>query len=227
MKKAIQLFLILLLISIYSCQGQVTQHSKVSPTKNENPIIGGPFQNNHLFYIGMPNQINAIDTSAGWNQLGQKLLITGTIFQRDGKTPAPNVILYYYHTDINGLYSKKAGIDQKASKHGYIRGWVKSDLQGKYSIYTVRPASYPNSDEPAHIHPAVKEPNNINEYYLDALVFDDDKFLTSQKRKAHKNRGGSGVLRVLLQDDLQIAEHNIILGLNIPNYPTASQSIKY
>lgn len=50
-----------------------------------------------------------------WKQKGQKLLITGTIFKRDGRTPAPNVILYYYHTDINGLYANKKGLDKKSS----------------------------------------------------------------------------------------------------------------
>ncbi|MBS1630940.1 MAG: intradiol ring-cleavage dioxygenase, partial [Bacteroidetes bacterium] len=30
---------------------------------------------------------------------------------------------------------------------------------------------------------------------------------------------GSGTLRVLLGDSMQIAEHDIVLGLNIPNYP--------
>jgi protocatechuate 3,4-dioxygenase beta subunit len=83
----------------------------------------------------------------------------------------------------------------------------------------VRPASYPNTDFEAHIHPAIKEPNIEKEYYLDEFVFDDDKLLTGEKRGNLQNRGGSGVLRVLENGDLQIAEHNIILGLNIPNYP--------
>ena len=170
-------------------------------------------------YIGMPDKINSVDTSAGWTQKGQKLLITGTIFKLDGKTPAPNVILYYYHTDINGYYANKEGLDQRVVRHGYIRGWVKSDENGKYAIYTVRPAPYPNEDMPAHIHPAIKEPNIDKEYYIDEFVFDDDKLLTGEKRRAMENRGGSGILRVLVSGDLQIAEHNIILGLNIPNYP--------
>lgn len=55
----------------------------------------------------MPDTINSVDTSAGWHQQGQRLLITGTIFKPDGRTPAPDVILYYYHTDIQGLYANK------------------------------------------------------------------------------------------------------------------------
>lgn len=206
--------LVLLLGFSSGCNGQT---EKLGQT-NENELVGGPFENREFIYIGMPNKINSVDTSAGWTQNGQKLLITGTIYKRDGKTPAPDVILYYYHTDINGYYPKKDGLDSRVVKHGYIRGWVKSDENGKYSIYTVRPAPYPNANEPAHIHPAIKEPD-INEYYIDEFIFDDDKFLTGEKAKRLENRGGSGILRVLISGDLQIAEHDIILGLNVPNYP--------
>jgi len=74
-------------------------------------------------------------------------------------------------------------------------------------------------DEPAHIHITVKEPNDIKEYYIDDFVFDDDKILTSERRKKMENRCGSGVLRLVQKGDLQIGERNIILGLNIPDYP--------
>lgn len=50
-------------------------------------------------------------------------------------------------------------------------------------------------------------------------LLDDDKILTERKRKALENHGGSGVLKVLMSDELQIAEHDIVLGLNIPDYP--------
>ncbi|GAA4906058.1 hypothetical protein GCM10023313_05940 [Mucilaginibacter defluvii] len=73
---------------------------------------------------------------------------------------------------------------------------------------------------PAHIHLSIKEPGIANEYYPDEINFDDDKFLIPHfKKHPQENRGGSGVVRVLLKDSLQVAEHNIILGLNIPNYP--------
>lgn len=213
-------FLAFLFGILTSCNGQTKQTTSNSGRGIENSgIVGGPFENGEFLYIGMPENINSVDTSAGWTQNGQKFLITGTIYKLDGKTPAPNVILYYYHTDINGVYANKQGLDRRVVRHGYIRGWVKSDVNGKYAIYTVRPASYPNSNIEAHIHPAIKEPNIDKEYYIDEFVFDDDKLLTGEKRKRLENRGGSGILRVLKQGDLQIAEHNIILGLNIPNYP--------
>jgi len=104
--------------------------------------------------------------------------------------------------------------------HGYIRGWVKTDADVYYFIYTVRPGIYPTKDEPDHIHITVKEPNNFNEYYIDDFVFDDDKMLTTAKRKKMENRCGSGVLRMVQKGDLLVGERNIILGLNIPDYPT-------
>ena len=167
----------------------------------------------------MPTTIKSVDTSSGWIEQGQKFLVTGTVFKLDGKTPATSVVIYYWQTDNNGYYSPKNGMDEKAKRHGHIRGWVKTDDHGKYSIYTIRPAPYPNDNLPAHIHTSIKEPDITNEYYIDEFVFDEDKLLTDAKRSALENRGGSGILRVFISGDLQIAEHNIILGLNIPNYP--------
>jgi len=115
-------------------------------------------------------------------------------------------------------------MDEKVKMHGHIRGWVKSDENGKYSIYTIRPTPYPTRDMPAHIHTSIKEPNIKDEYYIDGFVFADDILLTGKKIKALENRGGSGILRVLIDKNMQVAEHNIILGLNIPNYPEKNQT---
>ncbi len=181
--------------------------------------VGGPFENADFFYIGMPDKIGSVDTSAGWNEAGQKLLITGTIYLPDGKTPAPGVILYYYHTDTKGYYANRPGLDKRVQRHGYLRGWVQSDAKGQYAIYTVRPAPYPGETMPAHIHPAILEKQIGYPYYIDDFVFDDDPLLTAAQRKALENRGGSGILQVRQQGDVQVAEHDIFLGLHIPKYP--------
>lgn len=215
MKKLILCKTILYLLLI-SCNEQ-TNHK---PKNESNKIVGNGCDGCELMYIGMPKNISSIDTSSGWNEKGQKLIITGTTFQLDGKTPAPNVVIYYWQTDNNGYYSPKAEMDEKAKKHGHIRGWVKTDANGKYTIKTIRPAPYPNDILPAHIHLSIKEPDIENEYYTDEINFDDDKLLIPHLKKyRQENRGGSGITRILLKDSLQIAEHDIILGLNIPNYP--------
>lgn len=213
--------LFIVVLFVLACNGQVQSNKSSENTKidNHGGIVGGPFENGDFMYIGMPENIKPSDTSPGWEQPGQKLLIKGKMLKIDGKTPASGVIMYYYHTDVNGYYAESDSLDRRVARHGYIRGWVKSDEEGNYAIYTVRPAAYPNSREPAHIHPSIKEPGIDKEYYIDAFVFEDDPLLTESVKNNMELRGGSGVLKLYTKDSLQIAEHHIILGLNIPNYP--------
>ena len=224
MKKIILVQTFLIFISFFtSCHSQVTE----IVGNDEKKIVGGGCDGCELMYVDMPEIIYSEDTSPGWNEKGQKLIVTGTVFQIDGKTNAPGVIIYYWQTDNNGYYSSTVGMNEKAKKHGHIRGWVKTDGNGKYTIKTIRPAPYPKEEMAAHIHLSIKEPDVENEYYTDEINFDDDKLLISQLKKyPQENRGGSGVVRVLLKDSLQIAEHNIILGLNIPDYPKKAASDK-
>ena len=189
-------------------------------------IVGGGCDGCEIMYVDMPEIISSTSYSPAWNGEGQKLLVTGKIYANDGVTAASDVIVYYLQTDFKGYYSNHELLDSKAKKHGYIRGWVKSDEQGNYSIYTIKPKAYPNRNIPAHIHLSIKEPQIKSEYYVDNLEFDYDKFLTSDLRKKHQKRGGSGILRAFEKEDLIIAEHNIILGLNIPNYPIKLNSIE-
>lgn len=182
--------------------------------------IPGGCETCELINVGMPSNINSVDTSAGWNEPGQKLLVSGTVYKLDGKTPAAGVIVYYWQTDNNGLYSPSAVMDKGAERHGHIRGWVKTGADGQYSIYTIKPVSYPNSNNPAHIHILIKEPDIENGYFIDEFVFDDDKFVTEQLRKNQSKRGGSGILQLKTNGNMQVAMHDIILGLNIPGYPS-------
>ncbi len=214
------IFILFFYIQLISCHGQDSQSSPKDNDIHSKQIVGGGCDGCELMYIDMPGKIEAIDTSPGWNEAGQKLLVTGKALRLDGKTPAPNVIIYYWQTDNNGYYSPRAEMNEQAKRHGHIRGWVKTDSAGNYAIYTIGPAPYPKQTMPAHIHISIKEPSIKNEYYIDEFVFDDDKLLTTEKRNALENRGGSGVLRVYIKDSVQIAEHNIILGLHIPNYPS-------
>lgn len=219
-------FTIYFISQILACKSQPKVDKPAqNPTKYDpNKLVGGGCDGCELMYIGMPKNINHIDTCTAWFDGGQKLLVTGKVFKIDGKTTAPDVVIYYWQTDNAGYYAQKPELLPAAKRHGYARGWVKTDKDGNYAIYTIKPAPYPNDKLPSHIHTSIKELNVKNEYYIDEFVFDDDPLLTTAKRKALENRGGSGVLRVVVKSDLQIAEHNIILGLNIPNYPVTNKS---
>jgi len=210
------IYTMLCFFALPGCHAQ----SARKPSMKSDKIVGGGCDGCEIMYIGMPKNINSIDTSAGWKEAGQKLVVTGTVYHLDGKTPAPGVVIYYWQTDHNGYYSPNPTLDNRATRHGHIRGWIKTDEAGKYAIYTVRPAPYPDRTVPAHIHTSIKEPDIATEYYIDEFVFDDDPLLTAAERKKLERRGGSGVLRLREQSDIQIAEHDIVLGLNIPNYPS-------
>lgn len=213
---------------LLSCNGQSGNRTQEAnnPNTNSTNRVGGDCEEGYcdLIYYGMPKEMNNTDTSAGWYEAGRKILVTGTVYQIDGRTPAPNVIVYYHHTDNNGYYSPGDGKPLNSTRHGHIRGWVKTDAAGHYAIYTIRPGPYPKVEDPEHIHLIIKEPNIANEYWINDLVFDDDpRLLPYRKKHPEINpRCGSGTLRVLLNDSLQIAEHDIVLGLNIPNYPKKS-----
>lgn len=217
-----QLGLFLILVSILtSCNGQVKSDnsSKNVSNKNTNTLVGGGCEGCELMYVGIPGQIASEHTSIGWTEGNQKLIVTGKVFQLDGKTPAPNVIIYYWHTDDKGLYSSNDQTPAQAKEHGKLRGWVKSDEDGNYTIKTSRPVAYPGQDIPQHIHLAIKEPDIASEYYAD-LYFDDDPLYLNHKKKYGKfDRAGTEILRIVLDGNIQIAEHNIVLGLNIPDYP--------
>jgi len=215
---------------LVSCSGQNKNSTQFPGTENSAKRVGGACEEGYceLMYLGMPEVIHSIDTSSGWFEKGQKLMVTGTVFQLDGKTPAPNVVIYYHQTDNDGYYSPRSDKPENQTRHGHIRGWVKTDANGRYTIKTIRPAPYPDRSEPAHIHWLIKEPDVKNEYWTDELMFDDDELLIPHiKKHRPENRGGSGIVRVLIKDSLQIAEHDFILGLHIPNYPkkTTSPSI--
>jgi len=213
------LFFIFLFSMLTGCNGQTKNNPPTQKQNNTKKVVGGGCDGCNSMYIGMPENIAPVDTSIGWKEKGQQLLVTGKVFKIDGKTAAPGVIIYYWQTDNNGYYAAAPGMDEKAKRHGHIRGWVKTDIDGNYSIYTIKPAPYPNADIPAHIHTLIKEPDIGNEYYIDEFIFDDDTLLTAAKRRVLENRGGSGILKPVSAANLQVAQHNITLGLNIPDYP--------
>ena len=207
------------------CNGQTKTESNQNEIKTDkNKLIGGGCDGCELMYVGMPKVISSEHTSNGWDEGKQKLILTGKVFQLDGRTPASDVVIYYWHTDDSGLYSSNDETSKQAKEHGKLRGWVKSDKSGNYKIKTSRPDAYPNDNIPQHIHLSIKEPDIINEYYAD-LYFDDDPLYLKHKKKYGKlDRAGTEILRIVLDGNIQIAEHNIVLGLNIPDYPTKSKA---
>lgn len=179
--------------------------------------VGDTCEDCQMMFDGMPESIKSSTTIAPSNEPREKLIITGTIYKLDGKTPASDVILYVYHTDAKGFYSSSP--DQAhAKRHGHLRGWVKTGADGKYSITSIRPGAYPSNRAAQHIHPIIKEPN-LSLYWIDEYLFHDDPLLGEEEKNRQEKRGGNGIIHLTKNaQGVWIGHRDIILGLNVPNY---------
>uniref|UniRef100_UPI00404A639F dioxygenase family protein n=1 Tax=Gelidibacter sp. TaxID=2018083 RepID=UPI00404A639F len=202
-------FLTLMLFNTLSCNSQTKRTTST--------LVGGGCEGCEAIFEYGSNPLRSIDTLPLFESNEPKLKIVGTVYKKDGKTPAKDVILYIYQTNRKGVYETRGDEKAWAKRHGIIRGWVKTDSNGYYTFYTFRPAAYVDGSEPEHIHLTVKEPNK-NEYYLDDYMFDDDPILTFKKRNKLNNRGGSGIVKPIMKDGILTIERDLILGLNIPDY---------
>ena len=180
-------------------------------------VVGGRCEGCDWYLLGMPANLKAETTIASVDEPGDRLTISGTIYQKDGRTPASDVILYLYHTDAEGNYSPSKN-QQYASEHGHLRGWVKTGGDGKYLFHTILPASYPKSKAPKHIHPTIKEPG-LTPYYIDEYLFENDPNLPEAERNRKQPRGGPGVIHISKNNEgVWVGKRDIVLGLNIPGY---------
>lgn len=216
MRSLIYILLFLISLSNTSC-GQNTRTER----EQDAVVVGGPCEGCESIYespVPFENLAYA-DTISGFFEDADKMIISGTVYAKDGTTPVPDVILYFYHTDDKGYYSKKGGESGWGLRHGYLRGWMKTNSAGEYKFYTMRPAPYPNATEPAHVHMIIKEPGK-SEYYIDDIVFEDDEYVDDDYRRRVGDLGGSGIIS--LEKDaagIYSGKRDIILGKNISNYP--------
>ena len=181
--------------------------------------VGGPCEGCEAIYENIVpfEKLPFKDTLPGYFENGPKLLISGKVLKADGRTPAKDVILYLYHTSKKGIYPIKGNEKGWARRHGYLRGWLKTNEKGEYSFLTTRPGAYPGRNNPEHIHITIKEPGS-NEYWIDDFHFTDDPLLTAEARKNFSDRGGSGIITTTVAGGIETGSRNIILGQNIPGY---------
>jgi protocatechuate 3,4-dioxygenase beta subunit len=209
------------MLSLGSCSQNNPRQKAISQRDQKEIKVGGPCEGCEAIYESPVSfeKLNNTDTLPDFNEAGPKIEISGIVYQRDGKTPAKDVIIYVYHTDQTGRYTAKAGAADWGKRHGYIRGWMKTDQNGFYQFYTLRPAAYPEHHNPQHIHITIKEPGK-SEHWIDEYLFDDDPILTATERSKTENRGGSGIIKLIPQaNGTAHGTRHIILGLNVPDYP--------
>jgi protocatechuate 3,4-dioxygenase beta subunit len=131
---------------------------------------------------GRPAHLSWQASLAPAGEPGEALVVSGTVFAADGKTPASGVVVYAYQTDARGLYTNdgRPGIPR-------LHGWMRTDARGRYEFRTIRPASYPGQTVAAHIHMSVEEDGR--EQTIDDIHFEGDPLLTASMRQRTVTEG--------------------------------------
>ena len=164
-------------------------------------------------FDNMPSALTPVMQIAGSGEPGEKITITGTIFKTDGISPSPGVILYAYHTDNQGYYSKNGTEKGVLKWHGRLHGWCRTDKNGNYTIKTIRPAPYPNGKIPAHIHAAVRTDSGATDWIND-FVFQDDPLVDQDYLSRLSPGTGTGVVALSKAGDHDwVGKRDIILDV--------------
>jgi protocatechuate 3,4-dioxygenase beta subunit len=114
---------------------------------------------------------------------GKKIKVIGVIKNEEGKLVA-NALVYLYHTDSRGWYaanSPHVNMNEGDMRHARLFGYVRTDKDGKFELHTIKPAGYPQSDLPAHIHVHVTAEGYRS--FVNEFLFDDDERLVGNIRE--------------------------------------------
>jgi protocatechuate 3,4-dioxygenase beta subunit len=116
---------------------------------------------------------------------GTPLRIRGTLYQPDGVTPLAGALVFAYHTDRAGLYN-----NDNAAHRWRLQGAARTGPDGRFEFETIRPASYPATRIPQHVHVALS--TSEGRYHAGEWRFDDDPMLSAQERSASGRAGQFG-----------------------------------
>lgn len=122
---------------------------------------------------------------------GDPLFVTGTIRDKQG-APLKGALIYIYQTSAKGWYSDKAphiSGNSGDQKHARLFGYLNTNKNGQYEFRTIRPAGYPNSNLPAHIHIEIAVPGDEPHTFISEILFADDPRLTSEVRHRSLREG--------------------------------------
>ncbi|MBO9663872.1 hypothetical protein [Dokdonella sp.] len=181
-------------------------------------VVGAPCEGCEAVFDGLPARLDSRGHIAPSAEPGEPLELAGIVRDANGR-PRPGIVVYAYHTDRGGLYPRDPRLSGETARHGRLRGWARTDAEGRYAFLTIRPGGYPGEAVPQHVHLHVIEPGRCT-YYLGDVLFTDDPRLTpalrARERDAH---GGSGIVEP--RRDRQgrwSVQRDVVLGLGVPGY---------
>jgi protocatechuate 3,4-dioxygenase beta subunit len=141
-----------------------------------------------------PATVGSVARIAPEGEPGTPLVILGRVYQADGRSPAAGVLVFAYQTDARGLYD-----DPSAGPHSWrLKGWARTDSQGRFEFRTIRPASYPNSNIAQHVHVHL-EGDSVPRGWSTELHFEDDPKISARERDTSRSAGQFGLVRPVVR----------------------------
>jgi protocatechuate 3,4-dioxygenase, beta subunit len=141
-----------------------------------------------------PRALSAQERIAPEEEPGQPMRIRGTAFLQDGRTPAGGIVIFAYQTDARGHYF------EDGARTWRIRGWARTDHEGRFEFLTVRPGAYPNGSNPAHVH-FTMDGAGLTRRWTGDLQFADDPLLTGAQRARSEAAGRFGSIRSVIREE--------------------------
>ena len=151
-----------------------------------------------------PAEIGSTARIAPESEPGTPLVIHGRVFAEDGRRPLRDAIVFAYHTDRDGLYDRRG-----SSPHSWrLRGWARTDADGRFEFHTIRAGSYPSGNQAAHVHFTIFTADA--RYHGGALEFDDVPLIDAQDRARANATGEFGTIRpVRREGNVQHVDFNV------------------
>ncbi len=155
-----------------------------------------------------PERMASVGRIASLTEPGTPLVILGQVFEPDGRTPAPGVVVHAYHRDQDGF---DFGPNDHALTTWRLQGWVKTDAQGRFEFQTIRPAPDHMGREGAHVHFTL-ESQRFGRQWAPTVYLSDDPLVTKRTREQSAEAGEFGWVRdVTVRNGIQRTNVNIRL----------------
>jgi protocatechuate 3,4-dioxygenase beta subunit len=138
----------------------------------------------HGSYHSQPDHVVLISDE----EPGQSLIVRGTVYAPDGRTPVAGIRLNVHHTDAGGYYCRPPSPERDRTLPrdtcpdsppgtARLRAQLVTDARGRYEFHTIKPGSYPKSRNAAHIHFQASGAGYASQWPSD-LLFAGDPFIS-------------------------------------------------
>ena len=121
---------------------------------------------------------------------GTPIQIDVVVFEADGKTPVVGARVEVYH---NGPWGYPDDHEHR------FEGFLRTNAEGRFRFSSVRPAPYPDTAMPAHIHVIIRPAEGPRRFL--ELRFAGDPNLSRSQVRLDRARGDYGFIQALKEDE--------------------------